>query len=84
MKKYDIVTIIDFYNDKDDEEYMDIGKKFIGENAMIIGFYNGEPSKFDSEYDIEICFFNQELQELAMEYGFDWWDKTELELLGGK
>ncbi len=32
-------------------------------------------------YCIELCFFNQGLQELAMEEGFDYWKEEELELM---
>ena len=83
MEKYDFVKVIDFYNDEGlSEEYMGVGRALVGNNAMVIGFYSGgsRPSAY-SDYDVEICFFDQELQELAMEYGFDYWDITELEVI---
>lgn len=82
IKKYDFVKVIDFYKENhEDKEYLEVGKQLVGSNAMVIGFYSGDKLSELSDYDVEICFFNQELQELAMEYGFDYWDVTELEVL---
>ena len=82
IRKYDFVKVIDFLEDKEDEEYMEVGKKLVGENAMVIGFYSGgnKPSEF-SDYDVEICFFDEELQKMAMDNGFDYWDVSELEVI---
>ena len=76
MKKYDFVKVIDFYRDEEDIPYTTVGEGLIGEYAMVIGRdtrYEGDP--------IEICFFNMNLQRLAMEYEFDWWDENELEVI---
>ena len=75
MKKYDFVKVID-YHKSDDESYNNVGKYLLGEYAMIIGI-----DKRTNDYQIEICFFNMNLQSLAMEYGFDYWDESELEVI---
>ncbi len=75
MKKYDFVKVKEL---KDlNTFYKKVGKHFIGARAMVIGIDN---IRYD-DYTIELCFFNEELQELAMEEGFDYWRKDELELI---
>lgn len=76
MKKYDFVKVIDFYRDDEDAEYTEVGKRLIGEYAMVIN-----RDKRCEGHPLEICFFDMELQKLAMDNGFDYWDETELEVI---
>ncbi|NLY46826.1 MAG: hypothetical protein GX053_12695 [Tissierella sp.] len=76
MKKYDLVKVVDFYRDDKDKKYTEIGNELIGELAMVT---NIDTKNVD--YQIEIRFFDTELQELAISHGFDCWDESELEVI---
>lgn len=75
MKKYDFVKVKELK--ELNKYYGKAGEHFIGAKAMVIGV---DDIRGD-DYTIELCFFNQELQELAMEEGFDYWKREELELM---
>ncbi len=75
MQKYDFVEVVELIDTN--SSYEEIGQVFIGKKAMIIDIN----TSIADGYCIELCFFNQELQELAMEEGFDYWKEEELELI---
>ena len=81
MKKLmisDLVRVIGFCKDESDEEYTKIGNILTGQEAVIVDFYSLDLSR---RYNVEIEFLDDEMNDLATEYGFDYWDDTELELV---
>lgn len=78
LMRNDLVRVIGFCKDESDEEYTKVGNSLIGQDAVIVDFYSRDKSK---EYNIKIEFLNDEMNDLASEYGFDCWDNSELELV---
>lgn len=81
MKKLmynDLVKVIGFFKDESDEEYTKIGNILIGQEAVIVDFHSHDKSR---NYNVKIEFLDDEFEELAIEYGFDYWDDTDLELV---
>ena len=78
LMRNDLVRVIGFCKDESDEEYTKVGNTLIGQEAVIVDFYSRDKSK---EYNIKIEFLNDEMNDLASEYGFDCWDNSELELV---
>ncbi len=78
LMRNDLVRIIGFCKDESDEEYTKVGNILIGQEAVIVDFYSRDKSK---EYNIKIEFLDDEMNDLASEYGFDCWDNSELELV---
>lgn len=74
----DLVRVIGFFEDESDEGYTKAGNVLIGEEAVILDFYSEDKSK---EYNVKIEFIDDEMNVLANDYGFDWWDNSELELV---
>ena len=78
LMRNDLVRVIGFCKDESDEEYTKVGNTLIGQEAVIVDFYSRDKSK---EYNIKIEFLDDEMNDLASEYGFDCWDNSELELV---
>jgi len=78
LMRNDLVRVIGFCEDESDEEYTKVGNILIGQEAVIVDFYSRDKSK---EYNIKIEFLDDEMNDLASEYGFDCWDNSELELV---
>ena len=78
LMRNDLVRVIGFCEDASDEEYTKVGNILIGQEAVIVDFYSRDKSK---EYNIKIEFLDDEMNDLASEYGFDCWDNSELELV---
>lgn len=78
LMRNDLVRVIGFCEDESDEEYTKVGNTLIGQEAVIVDFYSRDKSK---EYNIKIEFLDDEMNDLASEYGFDCWDNSELELV---
>jgi hypothetical protein len=78
LMRNDLVRVIGFCKDESDEEYTKVGNILIGQEAVIVDFYSRDKSK---EYNIKIEFLDDEMNDLASEYGFDCWDNSELELV---
>lgn len=78
LMRNDLVRVIGFCKDESDEEYTKVGNSLIGQEAVIVDFYSRDKSK---EYNIKIEFLDDEMNDLASEYGFDCWDNSELELV---
>lgn len=78
LMRNDLVRVIGFCKDESDEEHTKVGNTLIGQEAVIVDFYSRDKSK---EYNIKIEFLDDEMNDLASEYGFDCWDNSELELV---
>lgn len=81
MKKLmrdDLVRVIGFFKDESDEEYTKVGNILIGQEAVILDFHSYD--RF-TDYNVKIEFLDDAMNDLANDYGFDWWDNSELELV---
>lgn len=81
MKKLmigDLVRVIRFIKDESDEECTKVGNSLIGQEAVIVDFYSRDKS---TTYNVKIEFLDDEMNDLASDYGIDWWDDSELELV---